>query len=151
MKFLKPQELELLYWGFIVQYNLSNWIGYETNSYPRKLSQKKYKLFMTTICVRCEGTGSANPLTYPGQSHKEGCRKCNGTGKNEVIEILNLEQAKTKAIVGKHKIRHRFYEDGEFIEYKNSEWITEDGYVLPKGYFESMSGDWLHGWSLYTS
>lgn len=35
-------------------------------------------------CVRCGGSGKANPFTYPDQAHRKGCRLCNGTGKNEV-------------------------------------------------------------------
>ena len=62
-------------------------------------------------------------------------------------DVYSLEQAKTIAIVHKCKIRHRFYTEEEFIEYKDSQWVTEDGYVLPRGYFESMSGDWLKDWS----
>jgi hypothetical protein len=69
--------------------------------------------------------------------------------KHELGEVFSLERAKTLAIIKKCKIRHRFYTEDEFIEYKNSEWVTEDGYVLPKGYFESMSGEWLQGWSVH--
>ena len=33
-------------------------------------------------CVRCGGSGKANPLTYPDQAHC--CHLCNGKGKHKV-------------------------------------------------------------------
>ena len=64
-------------------------------------------------------------------------------------DVLSISQAKMVAITEGKKIKHRFYTADEFIEYKKGEWVTEDGYVLPVGYFESMNGDWLTGWSVH--
>jgi DnaJ-class molecular chaperone len=36
----------------------------------------------TVECVRCGGSGKANPLTYPDQASC--CHSCNGKGKNKV-------------------------------------------------------------------
>lgn len=38
----------------------------------------------TVTCVRCGGSGSANPFTYPDQAHRKGCGLCKGTGENKV-------------------------------------------------------------------
>jgi len=46
-------------------------------------------------CVRCGGTGSANHLTYPDQSYRNGCRLCNGTGKI-CVNVQAVDTCKNK-------------------------------------------------------
>ena len=60
--------------------------------------------------------------------------------------VLSLNEAKNKAINNGKKIRHRYFLDNEFLEYKYGKWITEEGYELPFHYWIGMVKEMLTDW-----
>lgn len=64
------------------------------SEFKKILSDNMGEYHLETVkCVRCHGKGSANPFTYPDQSHYKGCQLCKGTGVNEVKVYDTLKRA----------------------------------------------------------
>lgn len=60
--------------------------------------------------------------------------------------VLSLDEAKNEAINNGKKIRHRYFLDNEFLEYKDGKWITEEGYEVSFHYWIGMVKEMFTDW-----
>ena len=63
-----------------------------------------------------------------------------------MIEV-GLDIARRMAIEKGVKIRHKYFDEHEYIYFKNGDWFTEDGFVLPVTYFFRLGEGFKTGWS----
>jgi hypothetical protein len=60
---------------------------------------------------------------------------------------MTKEKAQDAAVCDGQKIKHRFFEEHEYIFWSKGKWYTEDGFELPNDYWrkknESFEKDWV--------
>ena len=61
---------------------------------------------------------------------------------------MPVDKAQDAAVCDGRKIRHRLFDEHEFIFWSEGKWYTEDGYVLPSDYWKNKNEYFQIGWSV---
>ena len=61
---------------------------------------------------------------------------------------MPVDKAQDAAVCDGRKIRHRLFDEDEYIFWSEGKWYTEDGFVLPTDYWKNKNEYFKIGWSV---